>query len=361
MVISGSNAALLSQDVEIFYDAEIFAIVHRFKSKGNGLVGTTVWGWFGKNSVSGELEQSKLQELAQRYRTTLIAVEQYAEPLDMLQVLGHQLTVRQGKRVHWSADNTAMHVIRRRKGVVFIDELELSVRNLCSGFSYCLSVLDTVYVWHGRGSVASEQRAALNYGRKLSGNDVVELHEGQSEGDEMFWMILGEDAFANANYWQWRSLASDATPGVWVVDKDKVRFLIVKSVDSMKMRDVSFGVHVVDCIWEFFVLVGSEARSQRQDIRLALHVAKEFVRRVAGKRPHVPPIHVLILPSQVPLDFKLHFRELDESLLNLQDVPDHMNLLSLDEAHDHLQRKFWERFALRDPFFLPLGIHPDLL
>lgn len=35
------------------------------------------------------------------------------------------LTPCQGKRAHWSADNTAMHVVRSRKGVVFIDELDL--------------------------------------------------------------------------------------------------------------------------------------------------------------------------------------------------------------------------------------------
>ena len=33
------------------------------------------------------------------------------------------------------------------------------------------------------------------------------------------------------------------------------------------------GVYVVDCIWEFFVLVGCRARGNRQDIRLGLDVA----------------------------------------------------------------------------------------
>jgi len=111
----------------------------------------------------------------------------------------------------------------------------------------------------------------------------------------------------------------------------------------------------------FFVVVGSQARAQRQNIRLALHVASELVKRVAVQKPYAPSIHVVVLPSQVPLDLKLHFRELDESLVNLKDVPDHMNLLSLNEAQDHLQRTSWEKFSLRDPLMLPLGIDPQLL
>lgn len=33
------------------------------------------------------------------------------------------------------------------------------------------------------------------------------------------------------------------------------------------------GVYIIDCIWEFFVLVGCKARGNGQDIRLGLVVA----------------------------------------------------------------------------------------
>lgn len=97
-----------------------------------------------------------------------------------------------------------------------------NIRNLCSGFSYCLRVLEIIYVWYGRGSLESERTAALAYGHSL-GEDIVEVYEGQSDGAEMFWMILGDDAFANANYWQWRSAVDDdVIPRVWVVSEQKV-------------------------------------------------------------------------------------------------------------------------------------------
>ena len=102
----------------------------------------------------------------------------------------------------------------------------------------------------------------------------------------MFWMILGEDAFANANYWQWRPSAADAAPRVWVVSEQEVCFLSivcwslcsfhffqVKPIEFMNVKDASTAVQVLDCLYEFFVVVGSQARAQRQNIRLALHVA----------------------------------------------------------------------------------------
>ena len=80
------------------------------------------------------------------------------------------------------------------------------------------------------------------------------------------------------------------------------------------------------------MLVGTKARGSRQDIRLALSSAKvhkgllyfkhsplkcsqDLSLRNAVDRPLTPPIHVLILPSKLPLDFRLHFRDLDEEYM----------------------------------------------
>ena len=72
--------------------------------------------------------------------------------------------------------------------------------------------------------------------------------------------------------------------------------------------------------------------------------------RLAASRPFTPPIHALVLPSKIPLDLRLHFRDLDQErvvrgdsvfvLLGLilrwpqngTPPPDHMNLLELSEA-----------------------------
>lgn len=98
-------------------------------------------------------------------------------------------------------------------------------------------------------------------------------------------------------------------------------------------------VFILDCVWELFVLVGREARGKRRDIRLAVSVAmvcstvlptlidfiscfkfQELSARVATDRPYSPTIHVLVMPTQLPLDLRLNFRDLDEALLVGVDV-----------------------------------------
>ncbi|KAF9263290.1 hypothetical protein L218DRAFT_973111 [Marasmius fiardii PR-910] len=354
MSIKGNTSTTLSQDADVFYDTEVLAIVHRSKSKSSGLVSTAVWGWFGKSSQAGEREQQKLEELAKRYGTTMISVHQYHEPMDLIQVLGNQLATRQGSRTHWSAENTAMHIVRSRRGQVFIDELDLNIKNLCSGFSCCLSILDTVYVWHGRGSTVTEREAALAYARKLK-DSVVELFQGLSDEDEMFWIVLGEGPFATADYWKWKRDSSDVELHIWRVDTSNPN-LPVTTVESLKTEDARNYVHILDCVWEYFVVVGRSARGKRADIRLGLTVATELSLRVRNQRPYTPTIHTLVFPTQIPLDLKAHFRELDESSLNDNDVPEHMNILSREDALDHLRRRSWEHFALRDSSMLPLGM-----
>jgi hypothetical protein len=133
-----------------------------------------------------------------------------------------------------------MHLVRQFNGLIFIDEHDLvrgiftrrsvaydpvvlqNVKNLCSGFSYCISILQTLYVWYGRGSVLQERQAALAYAQTLAGRDasVIELTEGENDDDEMFWMILGDDDYAKADYWQWRQSAADVHPRIWRVDID---------------------------------------------------------------------------------------------------------------------------------------------
>lgn len=78
-------------------------------------------------------------------------------------------------------------------------------------------------------------------------------------------------------------------------------------------------------------MIGSEARGQRDNIRLALAAAmvcailyhirafhseaivhQDFSMKVASSRPFAPPVHALTLPSKLPMDLRLQFRDLDE-------------------------------------------------
>ncbi|TFK26480.1 hypothetical protein FA15DRAFT_667361 [Coprinopsis marcescibilis] len=356
--ITESSSTTLTKDRSVFYSTEVLAVVHRSKTQSAGLVDTFVWCWIGDQAQCGEREKKVFHDLARRYGTTPITVRRYSEPAHLVQLIGGTLAIRQGSRVRWSPENTAMHVVRSRGGVTLIEELDLTVKNLCSGFSFCVTLLGTAYVWHGVGSRDHEREAALSYAETLTqGGSVTELFEGQDDGDDsMFWMILGEDSFANADYWKWRKSTDLPDPAIWKIDSTKrVNTLAPVEVFSQETNPWQ-SVYVANCIWELFVLVGPGARSSRKDIRLALEVALKFAKRASSDRPFTPNVHVLIFPSQLPLDLRHHFRDLDESVLNRGSVPDHMNLISSREAYTQLQATTWLPSSLKDHTMLPLGV-----
>ncbi|KAH9940487.1 uncharacterized protein BXZ73DRAFT_42698 [Epithele typhae] len=360
MSIETNNTTPISNPPHIFHDTELLAIVHRAKAKSSGLVTTRVWAWQGRRAQPSERALQRITELARRYNTSAEQVKQAREPVQLVGVLGGTLVVRQGARAHWSAENTAMHRVQSRQGLVFIDELEIGVKNLCSGFSYCVSILETFYVWHGRGAVPTEQAAALAYAQSLapSPDSIVELTEAESELEDMFWMVLGEGDYARADYWRWRAETEIVDPRVWVVDASRKDTLLPVPVFPAFDQHVQ-SVFLVDCVWEFFVLVGQEARHKRSEIRLAISVAESLAQKVSPTRPFKPVVHVLVFPTRIPTDLLLTFRELEEAEFNAGDVPNHMNLIPNNETDTKLKMTSWSSAELRDPDMLPLGVCPS--
>jgi len=72
--INDGNVIPVLRDTDIFYDTEALAIVHRAKSRENGLVSTKVWCWRGKKCQFGERGEKKAGELARRYGSELVSI-----------------------------------------------------------------------------------------------------------------------------------------------------------------------------------------------------------------------------------------------------------------------------------------------
>lgn len=358
--INNGTAVPILRDTHIFYDTEALVIVHRVKAHDSGLVSTKVWCWHGKQCQFGEREQKKADELARRYGATLETVFQRREPPELVHILGGKLAIRQGTRAHWSSENTAIHVVRSSGEHIFIDEVDLNIRNLCSGYSYCVSIIDQIYVWHGCGSTTKERNAARDYAQAcaVKGTSITELREGDNDEDaEMFWMVLGDSGdYAKADYWRFRNASAPSDPRCWIVDVtvegDPIRAVALISAETILQQSV----YIIDCSMEFFVLVGKNARSKRSDISLAIQTAMAMAKSVTISKPFSPTVHVLVIPTQLPLDMRHAFRDLDESQVNGGFVPDHMNILSTSKAIEHLRTSSWEKVALRDQDMLPLGL-----
>jgi len=131
------------------------------------------------------------------------------------------------------------------------------------------------------------------------GQSPVQLYEGESDNDEIFWIMLGGEDYAKADYWKWRKEAPTTDPIVWRVQTETdavVRLACylnnydsslcyqITRIPLIPRTNIHEGVYIIDCIWEFFILVGSKARSHRQDIRLGLIVA--------SVRLHIPMVKV---------------------------------------------------------------------
>ncbi|KAG9057566.1 hypothetical protein FS842_005778 [Serendipita sp. 407] len=356
--ISGSSSTAIKEDMSIFYEGDVIAIVYRGKNKTSGLVATTVWAWIGRKAALTEKENGKLTDLATRFNTSLVKIDQGKEPYDLVQVLGGVIAIRHGSRSHWSPENTALHCIRAHGShFIVIDQVEILSRNVCSGFSYCFSVLETVVVWYGRGSSVLEREAARSYAKSLvvEGITLAELEEGSS--DETFWMMLDDEVYANADYWRFKNQMQVVTPRLWHISNGALQ-PVVPFCASDVARD---GVYMYDGVFELFVIVGQEARGNRADIRLALSAAESLASASAVTRSFPPPMHVLILPTRIPLDLRASLRLMDYRESVDPEYPDHINLLTSSEAQQQLERREWTRRQLRDPEFLPLGVSPSMI
>ncbi|KAG9012779.1 hypothetical protein FRB93_001333 [Tulasnella sp. JGI-2019a] len=271
LLVTGKSTSPISIDPHIFYDGEVRAIIHRYKSIE--LVSTRIFGWRGRQAEVGQEEAEKLGELATRFRTSLDPCIQGSEPEELVSLLGGVLITRQGPRAHWTKDNTSMHCVRAVRDVVFIDQVEPDRKNLCSAFSYVATLLNTIYVFHGKGATDRERSEASKYANSLlsDGTSPKEFEEG--EEDEMFSMILGEDNHAMADFWKYRSVSNKCAADLFRIESmadDPVQRLDEVAAESI---DPS-AVFVLDGTFEIFVIVGADARQQRQDIHLALSVAQ---------------------------------------------------------------------------------------
>jgi hypothetical protein len=67
------------------------------------------------------------------------------------------------------------------------------IGNLCAGFSYILSMLGTIYVWHGKGSLKAERATASSYAQQIKGTELQVVEVRQGKEDENFWMVSRSD------------------------------------------------------------------------------------------------------------------------------------------------------------------------
>ncbi|GJJ06422.1 hypothetical protein Clacol_000613 [Clathrus columnatus] len=282
-VISEGISKSISQEQNIFYDTEVIVVIYRSKQKTSELVSNEIWVWRGKNS-NWEREARKATEIAERFNKNVTQCLQGSEPAMVLERIGQ-----------WKTQPCIVSI------------------------GYCFSLLGTLYVWHGRGSSEDERKVALTYAATLAQNSIRTVESEEGAEDEMFWMILGQNEYANAHHWKFRDKLDRLGARIYFIDSSKPKSP-VQPLPSISARELQGGIFVIDCRLEIYVLIKADARGERTDIRLALFFAE-----------------------------------------NEGEVPNHMNIVPLSKAMDDVHRREWPRSSLADPKFLPVGVDPSTI
>lgn len=251
--------------------------------------------------------------------------------------------------------------------------------SLSSAGSSIVSILGTLYVWYGKGSLPIERSSALSYARNLHSSssssshlDIVENQEGYEE--ETFWSFFDSQRYDSSPFHLHRSQlqVNQVEPSVLLINstttsQPKVtRWGSTPTLSSLMtlLSSSSDEILILSTGLEIFVLVPSDLRNRRRCISLALEVAEELSLQLHQDRINSlseeavlrPLVHVLVQPTVFPLALRSslrggHVEEGEEKGL--------MNLLSLEQARRELSMtKEVDPRLLEREDWLPLGISP---
>ncbi|KAK0559802.1 Bifunctional purine biosynthetic protein ADE5,7 [Tilletia horrida] len=416
----GSTSVLPQANAEArtLFSSEVLTVVHRTKSSGSDpaaagtrtriivRVGAGVASRSGGAASWKEGRQGdKVAELARRYNVPaeeVVEVVQGSETpeLGFLLAGGNaagaiaasagatsapDLIFRDGARPSSGAagvagaggDASAMFAVRRVGSVVMIDQVPLSA---------VASLLNNIFVWHGRGSSPIQRHSAERFATTLAGGDAsrVRRSEEGSEDDHFAMFFDLREGYASA--WHHRhapTLNDEQAIPVLVQLKPSSATAeaptIASATAALEQEEHGGRISVVDLGLEIYVIVAAGARGRKAHIAAALDLADALAAKHV-QHAHVPasrrsPVHVVILPGSLPRDLRAALRgatataAATASSAGAGGAPQaglgprggQLNVLESAEARAQLKKSVREFAAveLADPSCLPLGVAPE--
>ena len=188
----GRRQELPSHQEYILYQGSMYLCVHTFE---NGRSTTSeVYLWRGDDvpEASVENEQPFARKVARENSSKLQVIRQGNEPTRFIQALGGIMITRRGSSSRHNSSALYMLCGRKHLGEMTFDEVDYSLRNLCSGFPYVVSApFGKLYLWKGKGSGPEETGAARLIGMDLGlTGEFEEVTEGE-EPEDFFDVFAG--------------------------------------------------------------------------------------------------------------------------------------------------------------------------
>ncbi|GJN92429.1 hypothetical protein Rhopal_005459-T1 [Rhodotorula paludigena] len=312
----------------MLFGSEILGIVHR-DDRGR----TSAWVWYGAEAGETRRTEERIERLAEKVKVELVEVGHREEPPALAEAFAGQLTICKGKRDEFDHLAPRMFTMRESDGVVFVDEEDLTVRSLCSGYCTTFSSLGEVYAWLGEGSTDLERQACCEFAEAIAdGRSVSVLAEGEETA--LFWHQMPDGTeHASANYWRARPHYPLRATLVRLDPSASPPFSLVQTSELSQSH-----VYLLDGGYaEHWVIVPEQAKGKKDDIRLALDTAAKLSSQWSERGfPSRTPYHVLAFPSLIPKDLPFLSRQFDWSALNSGQHPTKMHVFTADEARETL-------------------------
>lgn len=165
----------------VLYEGSMYLCVHAFEAQNN--TSFEVYLWCGDDVPEGALDDAQLfaRKVARENGCKLEVIRQGKEPVWFIQALGGIIITRRGQNSRHTSSSLYMLCGRKHLGQMAFDEVDYSLRNLCSGFPFVISApFGKLYLWKGKGSGPEETGAArlISMDLGLTG-EFEEVEEGQ--------------------------------------------------------------------------------------------------------------------------------------------------------------------------------------
>lgn len=190
----------------VLYEGSMYLCVHLFEAQNNK--NSEVYLWCGDDVSEGAQDDAQLfaRKIARENSCKLEVIRQGREPMRFIQALGGIIITRRGSSSRSNSSALYMLCGRKHLGQMAFDEVDYSLRNLCSGFPFVISApFGKLYLWKGKGSSPEETGAArlISMDLGLTG-EFEEVDEGQ-EPESFFDDFAGSNEpnpLMTSEYWQ---------------------------------------------------------------------------------------------------------------------------------------------------------------
>jgi hypothetical protein len=202
----GRRQELPSHQEYILYQGSMYICVHMFETGRSTTSEVYLWCGDDVPDTSIESEQAFARKVARENSSKLQVIRQGKEPTRFIQALGGIMITRRGSSSRHNSSAIYMLCGRKHLGQMTFDEVDYSMRNLCSGFPYVISApFGKLYLWKGKGSGPEETGAARLIGMDLGlTGEFEEVAEGE-EPEDFFDVFAGPKEAAPhmcQDYWQ---------------------------------------------------------------------------------------------------------------------------------------------------------------